>query len=266
MDLELNNKHVIITGASGGIGTEIVRLFLAEGAKVTAHFNTTNSTLQEFVTSFPDNFYMISADLRHEEEVHKLFSQATKKFGKIDSLIANAGVWPKQHVPIHKMSFERWQNTLAVDLTSIFLSTKYFITNLESNPGDFGSIVLIGSTAGLVGEAGHADYASAKAAMVGFMRSIKNEIVQVAKKGRINLINPGWTVTPMAKDALKDTQAVKRILQTIPMRKIASPKDIANTIVYLCSESAAGHITGQTITIAGGLEGRVLFEREEIEL
>ena len=164
------------------------------------------------------------------------------------------------------MSLERWQNTLDVDLTSVFLCTKYFISNLEANPGDYGSIVLIGSTAGLFGEAGHGDYSSAKAAMVGFMRSVKNEIVHVAPKGRINLLNPGWTVTPMAKDALKDTHAVKRILQTIPMRKVAGPEDIANTTVYLSSDLIAGHVTGQTITVAGGMEGRVLFERDEIEL
>ena len=102
--------------------------------------------------------------------------------------------------------------------------------------------------------------------MVGFMRSVKNEIVHVAPKGRINLLNPGWTVTPMAKDALKDTHAVKRILQTIPMRKVAGPEDIANTTVYLSSDLIAGHVTGQTITVAGGMEGRVLFERDEIEL
>lgn len=266
MDLGLQGKHILVTGASGGIGNEITKLFLSEGANVTAHFNTTNQTLKKFSDQYLNTFYSVPADLRKEQDVKNLFERANQKFGKIDVLIANAGVWPKQNVPIYKMTIERWQNTLAVDLTSVFLCTKYFISNLEFDPGEFGSIVLIGSTAGLFGEAGHGDYSSAKAAMVGFMRSVKNEIINIAPKGRINLVNPGWTVTPMAKDALKDTQAVKRILQTIPMRKVAGPSDIANTVVYLSSEITAGHVTGQTITVAGGMEGRVLFERDEIDL
>lgn len=266
MNLELENKHVLITGASGGIGTEITKLFLLEKAHVTAQYNTRNSTLQTFLTDYPSSIHAIQANLKQEKDVENLFTKANEKFGRIDILIANAGVWPKEIVPIHKMSLERWNNTIATDLTGSFLCAKYFNQNLVKYPDKFGSIILIGSTAGVFGEANHTDYSSAKAALKGFMLSVKNEIVHVAPKGRINLVNPGWTVTPMAKDALKDTHSVKRILQTIPMRKVAGPSDIANTVVFLSSEVTAGHISGQSITIAGGMEGRVLFEREEIEI
>lgn len=266
MDLQLKNKHVLITGASGGIGVEITKQFLSEGANVTAQFNTKNFTLQEMLKNYSNKIQDIQADLRKEQDVQNLYMKANEKFGRIDILIANAGVWPKEHVPIHKMTLERWKDTLATDLTGAFLCVKYFNQNLANHPGDFGSIILIGSTAGVFGEANHGDYSSAKAALKGLMFSVKNEIIHIAPKGRINLVNPGWVVTPMAKDSLKDTQSVKRILQTIPMRKVATPNDIANTVVFLSSDSAAGHISGQSITIAGGMEGRVLFEREEIQI
>jgi len=266
MNLELENKHVLITGASGGIGTEITKLFLMEKANVTAQYNTRNSTLQTFLTDHPSSIHAVQADLRQEKDVEHLFTKANEKFGRVDVLIANAGVWPKEIVPIHKMSLERWNNTIATDLTGSFLCAKYFNQNLVKYPGEFGSIVLIGSTAGVFGEANHTDYSSAKAALKGFMLSVKNEIVHLAPKARINLVNPGWTVTPMAKGALEDKYSVKRILQTIPMRKVAGPDDIAHTIVFLSSEVTAGHITGQSVTIAGGMEGRVLFEREEIDI
>ncbi len=266
MDLHLQDKHVLVTGASGGIGTEITRIFLQEGAKVTAQYNTKIATLQEFLASNHNTIQAIQADLRKEEDVQNLFNKANETFGRVDVLIANAGLWPKENVPIHKMTLERWNNTISTDLTSVFLCTKYFNQNLVNCPGDYGSIILTGSTAGVFGEANHGDYSSAKAAMRGFMLSVKNEMVHLAPKGRINIVNPGWTVTPMAKGALEDKHSVKRILQTIPMRKVAGPNDIANTIVFLSSEVTAGHISGQYITIAGGMEGRVLFEREEIDI
>ena len=235
MDLQLRDKHVLITGASGGIGTEITNIFLQEGVKVTAQFNSRNDTLQPFLKTY-SNIQAIKADLRKEEDVQELFKKAIEKFGRVDVLVANAGVWPKENIPIHNMTLERWNNTIATDLTSVFLCTKYFNQNLLNHPGEYGSIILTGSTAGVFGEANHGDYASAKAAMKGFMLSVKNEIIHLAPKGRINIVNPGWTITPMAKGALEDKHSVKRILQTIPMRKVAGPIDIANTVVFLSSE------------------------------
>jgi NAD(P)-dependent dehydrogenase (short-subunit alcohol dehydrogenase family) len=101
--------------------------------------------------------------------------------------------------------------------------------------------------------------------MHGMMMSLKNEIVHLAPLGRVNLVNPGWTLTPMAEKALTDKDMVKRILQTIPMRKTAVSEDIAGAILYLASDNLAGHVSGQTITVAGGMEGRVLFTPDEID-
>jgi NAD(P)-dependent dehydrogenase (short-subunit alcohol dehydrogenase family) len=186
-------------------------------------------------------------------------------FGRVDILVANAGIWIPTDTTISNMSLEQWQNTIAVNLTGVYLCSKYFFQNLENNPRDIASLILIGSTAGVFGEAKHADYASSKAALYGLMMSLKNEIIHFAPRGRVNLVNPGWTLTPMAEDSLDNHENLKKILQTIPLRKIATPKDIANIVVYLASDKLSGHLSGQSITVAGGMEGRVLFSPDEID-
>jgi 3-oxoacyl-[acyl-carrier protein] reductase len=124
-----------------------------------------------------------------------------------------------------------------------------------------GSLVLVGSTAALFGEAGHADYAAAKAAIAyGFVRSLKNEIVRIAPRGRVNAVCPGWTATPMARRALEEPGALERITRTIPLRKVGTPEDTAAQVVVLASDALSGHVSGQVVYVAGGMEGRVLHD------
>jgi len=119
--------------------------------------------------------------------------------------------------------------------------------------------VLVASTAALFGEAEHADYAAAKAAMAyGLTRSLKNEIVRLAPRGRVNCVCPGWTRTPMAAYGLADAAALARVQATMALRKIAEPEDVAGLIVFLTAERLAGHISGAIVPVAGGMEGRLL--------
>jgi NAD(P)-dependent dehydrogenase (short-subunit alcohol dehydrogenase family) len=163
------------------------------------------------------------------------------------------------------MTLDQWEKTITVNLTGSFLCAKYFFANLERYKGDTASLILIGSTAGFFGEAWYSDYATSKAGMHGLMMSLKNEITHIAPKGRVNIVNPGWTLTPMAEEALTDKDMVTRILQTIPMRKTGTPQDIGGAILYLASDILSGHVSGQTINVAGGMEGRVLFTPGEID-
>jgi 3-oxoacyl-[acyl-carrier protein] reductase len=127
--------------------------------------------------------------------------------------------------------------------------------------------VLIGSTAGIFGEAGHADYAAAKAGLTyGLARSLKNEICRLAPRGRVNVVCPGWTVTPMARRFAADPARVRRALQTIPLRKVARVHDVAMAILYLASSRLAGHVSGQILTVSGGMEGRLLYGEDEVDL
>ncbi|MHA1906612.1 MAG: SDR family NAD(P)-dependent oxidoreductase [Candidatus Thorarchaeota archaeon] len=264
MDLKLEKKHFVITGASGGIGTELTKQLLIEGANITACFNTQPRDLEDFQKQYTDQINLVEADVQKEESVNELFTNANSKFGRVDAAVGNAGIANHEGVGVQEMSLSQWEETLRVNLTGVFLTAKYFFQNLERYPADDASVVLVGSTAGLFGEAWYSDYSTSKAGMHGLLMSLKNEIVHLASRGRVNLVNPGWTVTPMAEGAVSDSTMMTRITQTIPLRKIATPEDIANAIVFLSSDVAAGHISGQTVTIAGGMEGRVIFTPDEV--
>ena len=265
LETDLNDRHVVVTGAAGGIGTEIVKQFLNEGARVTASYHSKKRDLEKLIDDYQNYLILCKADLTREADVKNLFDFANSKYARVDILVSNAGI-ANPHSYVHDMSLSQWNTTISTNLTSAFLCSKYFFQNLKKYPANEASLVFIGSTAGLFGEAGFCDYATSKAGMHGLMMSLKNEIAHLASRGRVNLVNPGWTITPMAEEVAKDKEMMRRILQTIPMKKIATPKDIASVVVYLSSDNLAGHISGQTITIAGGMEGRVLYNKEETGL
>ncbi|MHA2142790.1 MAG: SDR family NAD(P)-dependent oxidoreductase [Candidatus Thorarchaeota archaeon] len=265
METGLKERHIVVTGGSGGIGLETTKVLLEEGALVTATYHTSERGLAKLPGKWSKQINIVQADIRKESDVAKIFQDANSKFGRVDTLISNAGVAIHVGKSIQEMTLEQWKNTLDVNLTGSFLSSKHFFTNLEAYPQDYASLILIGSTAGYFGEAWYCDYSTSKAGLHGLMLSLKNEIVHLARKGRVNLVNPGWTVTPMAEKALDDDDMVRLILQTIPMRKVALVEDIANTILYLASDKLSGHVSGQTINVAGGMEGRVLFPQEDVD-
>ncbi|MHA2169052.1 MAG: SDR family NAD(P)-dependent oxidoreductase [Candidatus Kariarchaeaceae archaeon] len=259
MNLGLAGKTILVTGASGGIGNKTAEVLLNEGANVILHYNTNQAGLDNLLTENHQRQTLIhQANLSLAKEVESLFSAANSSFGRIDGLVNNAGIWPENDTPISEMTEEQWDRTMAVNLRSMFLCTKYFAQNLIKYPGDTASVVLIGSTAGVFGEAGHIDYASSKAALQGLMLSLKNEIIKWSKFGRVNTISPGWTNTRMATEGIADQKLTEKVFKTMPLRKIAQPIDIANTIVHLLSDVASGHVSGQNIVIAGGMEGRII--------
>ncbi|MFX0106763.1 MAG: SDR family NAD(P)-dependent oxidoreductase [Candidatus Hodarchaeota archaeon] len=266
MNLGLKGKHALITGGSSGIGLEITRVFLDEEMQVTATYNHSREELDQLAEKWADALCIVQVDVRNEVDVENLFLQATDSFGRVDILVTSAGVANHEGRSLQEMPLAQWENTFAVNVTGTFLCAKYFFANLDSHRDTSASLILIGSTAGAIGEAWYSDYSSSKAALHGLMMSLKNEIPLLARHGRVNLINPGWTLTPMAEDALTDAMNLRRILQTIPMRKIASVSDVANAALYLASDILSGHISGQTITVSGGMEGRVLFTPDEIDL
>lgn len=255
MDTGLRDKGVIVTGGAGGIGTAMCRAFAAEGALVGIHYRSSSDRALALASEVGG--VAIKADLTVEKEVDWLFSKAVEKLGRVDVLVANAGHWPEEDVPVWEMSLDRWHSTIAVDLDSVFLCCRAFLRHVRET--GVGNIVLISSTAGVFGEAGHADYAAAKGALAsGLLKSLKNEIVRIAPSGRVNTIAPGWTMTEMARDALDDPEALPRITQTMALDKVGTAEDVARVAVSLASDEISGHVTGEVITVAGGMEGRTL--------
>jgi 3-oxoacyl-[acyl-carrier protein] reductase len=241
VDLGLAGKRALVTGASGGIGQAVARELAAEGVEVVAHYHRNREAAEAL------GGVALGADLRDEAAVDALFESA----GPLDLCVANAGVWPSEDVPVAELPLDRWRDTIDGNLTATFLTARGFAKQLGGGPG---ALVLVGSTAGRFGEAGHADYAAAKAAIgQGLLLSLKNELAPA----RVNVVAPGWTVSPMTEASLTD-EVVDRVTATMPLKKVARAEDVARTIVWLCSEEAAGHVTGEVLTVAGGMEGRLL--------
>ena len=256
METGLSGMGVLVTGASGGIGAACARAFAAEGARVAVHYHRGEERAHALAAEL--DAPMLQADLTDELEVDRLFEETRSALGRIDVCAAVAGVWPAADVPVWQLPLERWEQTLRQNLTSSFLTARAFLREVERN--GHGSLVLIGSTAGIVGEAGHADYAAAKSAVLGgLLLSLKNEIVRVAPSARVNAVAPGWTESPMTRGHV-DPASVRRVSRTMALRKVAQPDDVARQVVVLASDELSGHVTGQVVTVAGGMEGRVVHD------
>jgi 3-oxoacyl-[acyl-carrier protein] reductase len=252
MDFGLSGKRVLVTGASGGIGAAAARAFAAEGADVVGHWHRGEERAREL--SKETGCALVQADLTREDEVERMFAEA----GPLDVCAAVAGVWPYPDEPLWEVSLERWRATIDANLTATFLTARGFLRGVAER--GHGSLVLVGSTAGVFGEAGHADYAAAKSAILyGLTRSLKNEVVRVAPRARVNAVAPGWTISPMTR-GLVDDAMVAQVSRTMALRKVAEPQDVARQIVVLASDTVSGHVSGEVVTVAGGMEGRVLHE------
>jgi 3-oxoacyl-[acyl-carrier protein] reductase len=257
VDTGLAGKRVVVTGASGGIGSACARAFAAEGAQVVVHYHRGRERA-EAVAAELGGAPVIGADLTVESEVDALFEQARAELGGVDVCAAVAGVWPSADEPVWELSLERWEATLRENLTATFLTSRAFLREVQRT--GHGNLVLVGSTAGRFGEAGHADYAAAKSAIQGgLLLSLKNEIVRIAPLGRVNAVAPGWTLSPMTRGSL-DPDVVERVTRTMPLRKVADADDIARAVIVLASDELSGHITGELVTVAGGMEGRTLHQ------
>lgn len=255
MDLELAGQGVLVTGASGGIGSATARAFAAEGARVGVHYHRNREAAESLAAEISG--VALQADLRQERDADALVPAAAAALGRLDACVANAGVWPQEDVGVVDVDLGRWAATIEANLTATFLTARAWLRHVRQSGG--GSLVMVASTAGIFGEAGHADYAAAKAGIAyGLLRSLKNEAVRVAATARVNAVAPGWTVSSMTADSL-DTATVERVTATMPLRKVATTDDVARAIVWLSSPTAAGHVTGELVTVAGGMEGRRLW-------
>lgn len=267
MDLGLKNKTVLITGASGGIGSDIARKFAYEGAELILHAGQNRQSAQKLSEELSTKSLVVQADVGNEDEVKNLFKDALGKFGKLDVVVANAGFWAPDDQPIEDVEKKRWDEVIAANLTGVWLTAREYFRYLKKTKPESANLIITGSTAGIYGEAGQSDYAAAKAGLIGLMLTLKNEITRIVPKGRVNLVAPGWTLTSKVEEGLKsDTNALKRALQTRSIRSIARASDVANQVVFLASDLVSGQITGQIVKVAGGMEGRVLWEKDEIDI
>jgi 3-oxoacyl-[acyl-carrier protein] reductase len=251
----LAGQGVLVTGASGGIGAACARAFAAEGAQVLVHYHRGEERARAVAAEL-GGAPIAQADLTVEADADRLLVEAREALGRVDVCAAVAGVYPAEDVPVWELDLARFERTILENLTATFLTARAFLRGLTGIGR--GALVLVGSTAGRFGEAGHADYAAAKAAIQGgLLLSLKNEAARLGPAVRVNAVAPGWTVSPMTRGLLEPDD-VRRITRTMPLRKVATPEDVAAQVVVLASEGLSGHVTGELVTVAGGMEGRVL--------
>jgi 3-oxoacyl-[acyl-carrier protein] reductase len=255
VDTGLDGVPVLVTGGAGGIGASICRAFADEGARVAVHYLTRGDAATELAEEVRG--IAVRADLTDEHEVTAMFDAVEEVLGGVDVCVANAGWYPAEEVPVWELGLDRWREVIDRNLTTSFLTARAFLGH-AARVGH-GALVLVSSTAGLYGEAGHADYAAAKGALSsGFLLSLKNEAARIGDRVRVNAVAPGWTITPAREASGVDPAHVERATATMARKRLATPDDVARQVVVLASERVSAHLTGQVVTVAGGMEGRVV--------
>ncbi len=252
VSLSVENKVAVITGGSRGIGAATVRMFCAAGARVLFNYVQAKDAAEKLVRECPqggaDRCVAVQADLSGTASGEALIRAAVERFGRVDILVANHGVWPPEDVPIDRMSDEQWRSTLAINLDSVFSLVKHSVAQMKKQ-GSGGHIVLVSSTAGQRGEAFHADYAATKGAVISMVKGLSSELA--SDRIYVNCVAPGWVATDMTASTLADPVARAKVFATIPMGRVATPEEIAAPILFLCTPHA-GFITGEVLNVNGG--------------
>src|ERR1700739_4097258 len=225
--LSLENKVVLITGGSRGIGAAAVRLFHQAGARVAFNYRAARPAAEALVAELGGNCLAIEQELSTPEHGRALVEKTVAAYGRIDALVANHGIWPPHDAPIASMPEDQWRTTLAVNLDSVFGLTQAAVAQMlrqgrakSDLPGApdqaAGHIVFVSSTAGQRGEANHADYAASKGAIISLTKSLSSEL---APHGiSVNCVAPGWVETDMSAPALADSATRSKIFSAIPVR------------------------------------------------
>jgi 3-oxoacyl-[acyl-carrier protein] reductase len=253
MELRLDGRVILVTGGSRGIGAATVEMFVSAGARVFFNYLRARSEAERLVAKLgPDRCAAIACDLSGIEPGERLVRAAVERFGRLDALVANHGIWPPEDVPIDAMSDEQWRRTVAVNLDSVFALVKHSVAQMKRQQREgaaAGHVVLVSSTAAQRGEAFHCDYAATKGALVSMVKGLSTEL---AKDGiYVNCVAPGWVDTEMAAPALLDPTTRATVLAKIPLGRVAKPEEIAAPIVFLCT-AHAGFITGEVFNVNGG--------------
>jgi len=248
--INLNGKTAIITGASRGIGAATAILFAKAGARAIVINYQKDKAAAELVATRCEELgaevLMVRADVSRHAFVEKMFDKAIKRFGSVDILVANAGIW--KEASIETMTEQEWCETIDINLKSIFACCQCAARVMTQQK--HGTMILISSTAGQRGEAFHSHYAASKGAIISMTKSLAAEL---GSRGiTVNCVAPGWVATDMAEEALNDKKTSRKIRDLIPIGRVASPEEIAGPILFLASDLAA-HINGEILNVNGGM-------------
>ena len=237
----------MVTGASRGIGAVVACRLAEAGARVGVNYHASPDAATVVVDNISQaggEAFLVGGDVSHEEKAQAVIKQVVEHFGSIDLLVNNAGINKDQL--LIRMKPEDFDSVINVNLRGAFLCTKYAMTHMIRQRS--GRVVNMSSVVGLSGNPGQANYAAAKAGLVGLTKAVAREVA--SRNVTVNALAPGYITTAMVDELSEDTQA--KILANIPMGRFGTPEDVAEAVIFLCSDGAS-YITGQVLTIDGGM-------------
>lgn len=240
----MSNRVVVVTGGTRGIGRAIVERFAAEGDRV-FFTGRSDSSVMAAALGLPESCVGAVCDVAEEEAVKKYFASVVELAGTVDVLINNAGI--ARDGLLMRMKGDQWDEVMATNLRGAFLCTQAVLRPMMKNP-EGGRIINISSVIGVVGNAGQANYAASKAGLIGFTKSVAQEVA--SRKILANAIAPGFIETDMT-DGLSPAQK-EGILARVPLGTLGRPEDVAGVCVFLAGPDAA-YITGQVFHVDGGM-------------
>jgi 3-oxoacyl-[acyl-carrier protein] reductase len=248
VSMDLTGRVALISGGSRGIGAACVRLFTRAGARVVFSYERAQTAAEALAAECgADTCHAVRAGLDSVESAEALVSAAITRFGRLDALVGNHGIWPEEDLPVEQMTPDHWRRTMHINLDSVFGLVRYSVPHMKAQGS--GHIVLLSSTAGQRGEAFHADYAASKGAIISLVKGLSTELA--ASGIRVNCVAPGWVATDMTRGALADAVAGPAALRKIPLGRVGMPEEIAACVLFLCT-AHAGFITGEVLNVNGG--------------
>jgi 3-oxoacyl-[acyl-carrier protein] reductase len=245
--LDLRSRTAVVTGGTRGVGRAVALMLADAGADVVVTYESRAAAADAVVADLERRgvrAFAVGGDLADPATSERIFGRVQEELGGLDIFVGNAGIWPPEDVAIADMAAERWRRTIAVNLDSVFYTTRAAARIMR----DHGRIVLISSTAGQRGEAYHADYAATKGAVISMVKGIAIELAR--RDITVNCVAPGWIDTEMCDTSFQGGGR-ERIEAGIPLGRVASPEDVAGPVVFLCSPWAR-HITGEVMNVNGG--------------
>jgi 3-oxoacyl-[acyl-carrier protein] reductase len=241
------NRFAVITGASRGVGRATALRLAEAGANVVVNYLKSETEANEAVKECENlgvEAIAVQGDVSEWKDAHNLAHKTIERFGKIDLLVLNAGIW--EGAPIEEMTEETWNKVLNTNLKAAWAMTKACVPSMKKQAK--GAIVLVSSTAGQRGEANFSNYAASKGGQISFTKALASEL---APKIRVNAVAPGWIETAMVRPVFEDENYKQQILDSIPLKRMATTDDIALSICFLLSDWSR-HITGEILNINGG--------------
>jgi 3-oxoacyl-[acyl-carrier protein] reductase len=248
--ISLTGKAAVITGGSRGIGAAAVKLFAQSGADVVFNYHTNREAAQQVeqeARKHGTRVESLKADLSKMADAKKLIDHATSRLGRLDILVANAGIWNAEDAPIEKLTEREWDDMMRINLKSVYSVIHHAAARMIAQKS--GRIIAISSTAGQRGEAFHAHYAASKGAIISMVKGLSTELAR--HNILVNCVAPGWVDTDMSKPVLSTKAGAKFAMSAIPLRRVATAEEIAGPILFMASDLAT-FIAGEVLNVNGG--------------